>query len=380
MYYVQCPCVLGYGIHPGVLSLLQQDRSVHYTVMPHGRSGRSSVSGIVATVFGATGFIGRYIVNHLGRVGSQVVIPYRCDEYDLLYLRPMGDLGQLIFLEWDSRDKDSTRKALENSHVVINLIGRDWETKNFKYEDVFVSIPRDIARLSKQAGVEKLIHFSHLNSDSESPSKYLRTKAEGEKVVREEFPDAIIMKPADVYGREDRFINTYADMRRFGGVPMIGFGKKTVKQPVYVVDVARAIINAIKDPDSKGKTYALVGYVSCFYFSHLNNYNIFSVFNIFVLFFKKKYPSKHQTENLFPILIARFFEMNPFEPWITRDIVSRFHITDKRFPDLPGLEDLGINPTPLEMKAIEVIRRHRQFFWVDAELEDAKPATPVTHM
>uniref|UniRef100_A0A8C5RCJ3 NADH dehydrogenase [ubiquinone] 1 alpha subcomplex subunit 9, mitochondrial n=1 Tax=Laticauda laticaudata TaxID=8630 RepID=A0A8C5RCJ3_LATLA len=246
------------GLTP-VLSLLQQDRSVHYTVMPHGRSGRSSVSGIVATVFGATGFIGRYIVNHLGRIGSQVIIPYRCDEYDLLYLRPMGDLGQFIFLEWDSRDKDSTRKALENSHVVINLIGRDWETKNFKYEDVFVSIPRDIARLSKQSGVEKLIHFSHLNSDSKSPSKYLRTKAEGEKVVREEFPDAIIMKPADVYGREDRFINTYAEMRRFGGVPMIGFGKKTVKQPVYVVDVARAIINAIKDPDSKGKTYTLVG-------------------------------------------------------------------------------------------------------------------------
>ncbi|ETE62364.1 NADH dehydrogenase [ubiquinone] 1 alpha subcomplex subunit 9, mitochondrial, partial [Ophiophagus hannah] len=72
--------------------------------------------------------------------------------------------------------------------------------------------------------------------------------------------------------------------------------------------------------------------------------------------------------------------MNPFEPWITRDKVDQFHITDKRFPDLPGLEDLGINPTPLEMKAIEVIRRHRQSFWVEAELEDAKPATPVTHM
>ncbi|XP_058045996.1 NADH dehydrogenase [ubiquinone] 1 alpha subcomplex subunit 9, mitochondrial isoform X2 [Ahaetulla prasina] len=327
-----------YGISPGVLSLLQQDRSVHYTVMPHGRSGRSSVSGIVATVFGATGFLGRYIVNHLGRIGSQVVIPYRCDEYDLLYLRPMGDLGQLIFMEWNSHDKDSTRRALENSHVVINLVGRDWETRNFKYEDVFISIPRDIARLSKEAGVEKLIHFSHLNSDSKSPSKYLRTKAEGEKVVREEFPDAIIMKPSDIYGREDRFINTYAEMRRYGGVPMIGFGKKTVKQPVYVVDIARAIMNAIKDPDSKGKTYALVG------------------------------------------LIARYFELNPFEPLITRDKVDRLHICDKRSPDLPGLEDLGINPTPLEMKAIEVLRRHRQSFWVDAELEDAKPATPVTHM
>uniref|UniRef100_A0A670XLS0 NADH dehydrogenase [ubiquinone] 1 alpha subcomplex subunit 9, mitochondrial n=1 Tax=Pseudonaja textilis TaxID=8673 RepID=A0A670XLS0_PSETE len=370
MYHVQCPCVLGYGIHPGVLSLLQQDRSIHYTVMPHGRSGRSSVSGIVATVFGATGFIGRYIVNHLGRIGSQVIIPYRCDEYDLLYLRPMGDLGQLIFLEWDSRDKDSTRKALENSHVVINLIGRDWETKNFKYEDVFVTIPRDIARLSKQSGVEKLIHFSHLNSDSKSPSKYLRTKAEGEKVVREEFPDAIIMKPADIYGREDRFINTYAEMRRFGGVPMIGFGKKTVKQPVYVGDVARAIINTIKDPDSKGKTYALVG---------PHRYILYDMV-------KYLYSVMHRPFRTYPLpspiyhLIARLFEMNPFEPSITRDKVDRFHITDKRFPDLPGLEDLGINPTPLEMKAIEVIRRHRQSFWVNAELEDAKPATPVTHM
>ncbi|XP_060548635.1 NADH dehydrogenase [ubiquinone] 1 alpha subcomplex subunit 9, mitochondrial [Pantherophis guttatus] len=359
-----------YGISPGVLSLLQQDRSIHYTVMPHGRSGRSSVSGIVATVFGATGFMGRYLVNQLGRIGSQVVIPYRCDEYDLLYLRPMGDLGQLIFLEWDSRDRDSTRRALENSHVVINLVGRDWETRNFKYEDVFVSIPRDIARLSKEAGVEKLIHFSHLNSDSKSPSKYLRTKAEGEKVVREEFPDAIIMKPSDIYGREDRFLNSYAEMRRFGGVPMIGFGKKTVKQPVYVVDVARAIINAIKDPDSKGKTYALVG---------PHRYLLYDMV-------KYLYSVMHRPFLLYPLpspiyhLIARFFEMNPFEPSITRDKVDRFHISDKKFPDLPGLEDLGVNPTPLEMKAIEVLRRHRQSFWVDAELEDAKPATPVTHM
>ncbi|XP_058045995.1 NADH dehydrogenase [ubiquinone] 1 alpha subcomplex subunit 9, mitochondrial isoform X1 [Ahaetulla prasina] len=359
-----------YGISPGVLSLLQQDRSVHYTVMPHGRSGRSSVSGIVATVFGATGFLGRYIVNHLGRIGSQVVIPYRCDEYDLLYLRPMGDLGQLIFMEWNSHDKDSTRRALENSHVVINLVGRDWETRNFKYEDVFISIPRDIARLSKEAGVEKLIHFSHLNSDSKSPSKYLRTKAEGEKVVREEFPDAIIMKPSDIYGREDRFINTYAEMRRYGGVPMIGFGKKTVKQPVYVVDIARAIMNAIKDPDSKGKTYALVGPHRYFLYDMV----------------KYLYSVMHRPFFMYPVpspiyhLIARYFELNPFEPLITRDKVDRLHICDKRSPDLPGLEDLGINPTPLEMKAIEVLRRHRQSFWVDAELEDAKPATPVTHM
>ncbi|XP_070611305.1 NADH dehydrogenase [ubiquinone] 1 alpha subcomplex subunit 9, mitochondrial [Erythrolamprus reginae] len=359
-----------YGISPGVLSLLQQDRSVHYTVMPHGRSGRSSVSGIVATVFGATGFVGRYIVNHLGRIGSQVIIPYRCDEYDLLYLRPMGDLGQLIFMEWDSRDQDSTRRALENSHVVINLVGRDWETRNFKYEDVFVSIPREIARLSKEAGVEKLIHFSHLNSDSKSPSKYLRTKAEGEKVVREEFPDAIIMKPSDIYGSEDRFLNFFAGMRRIGGVPMVGFGKKTVKQPIYVVDVARAIVNAIRDPGSKGKTYALVG---------PHRYMLYDMV-------KYVYSVMHRPFFMYPLpgpiyrLIAKCFEINPFEPAITKDKVERLHITDQRFPDLPGLEDLGVTPTPIEMKALETLRRHRQSFWVDAELEDSKPATPVTHM
>ncbi|KAH0616358.1 hypothetical protein JD844_027398 [Phrynosoma platyrhinos] len=119
----------GYGVSLSALPVLHQDRQVHYSVIPHGRSGRSSVSGIVATVFGATGFLGRYVVNRLGRIGSQVIIPHRCDQYDLMYLRPMGDLGQLLFMEWDSRDKDSTRRALEHSNVVINLVGKEWETR-----------------------------------------------------------------------------------------------------------------------------------------------------------------------------------------------------------------------------------------------------------
>ncbi|XP_010573635.1 PREDICTED: NADH dehydrogenase [ubiquinone] 1 alpha subcomplex subunit 9, mitochondrial isoform X2 [Haliaeetus leucocephalus] len=240
-------------------SVLQQHHQVHHAVIPHGRSGRSSVSGIVATVFGATGFLGRYVVNRLGRIGSQVIIPYRCDQYDLMYLRPMGDLGQLLFLEWDCKDKDSIRRAVEHSNVVINLVGKEWETKNFSFEDEFVNIPKNIAQITREAGVETLIHISHLNASMKSPSKYLRSKAVGENVVREEFPDAIILKPSEMFGREDRFLNHYANMRWFGGVPLISLGKKTVKQPVYVVDVAKAIINAIKDPDAKGKTYALAG-------------------------------------------------------------------------------------------------------------------------
>ncbi|XP_019399756.1 PREDICTED: NADH dehydrogenase [ubiquinone] 1 alpha subcomplex subunit 9, mitochondrial [Crocodylus porosus] len=346
--------------------VLQQHHHVHYAVLPHGRSGRSSVSGIVATVFGATGFLGRYIVNRLGRIGSHIILPYRCDPYYLMYLRPMGDLGQIVFLEWDCKDKDTIQRAVENSNVVINLVGRDWETKNFSFEDIYVNIPRDIARISREAGVEKFIHISHLNADMNSPSKYLRNKAVGEMVVREEFPDAIIMKPSEMFGREDRFLNYYANMRSFGGVPLISFGKKTEKQPVYVVDVAKAIINAIKDPDSKGKTYALTG---------PHRYLLYDLVEyIFALTYRpyNPYPLPRPIYHL----IVRFSEMNPFKPWITRDKVDRFHTTDKKLPDL-ALEDLGIQPTQLEEKAIEVLRRYRRFRWLEADVAEAKPAKTV---
>ncbi|XP_075459181.1 NADH dehydrogenase [ubiquinone] 1 alpha subcomplex subunit 9, mitochondrial [Ascaphus truei] len=345
-----------------------QQRSAHHAVIPHGKGGRSAVSGVVATVFGATGFLGRYVVNRLGRIGSQVILPYRCDQYDLMYLRPMGDLGQIIFMEWNSKDKDATRRALENSNVVINLLGREWETKNSRFEDVYVNIPRDIAALAREAGVEKLIHVSHLNANMKSPSKYLRTKAVGEQVVREEFPEAIIMKPSEMYGREDRFFNHFANMRWFGGVPLISWGNKTVKQPVYVVDVARAILSAIKDPNAHGKTYTLVG---------PNRYLLHDLVEYL-------YAVAHRPFFPYPLprpiyhLAVRFFEMNPFEPWITRDKVDRFHTTDLKFPDLPGLEDLGITPIAVEQKAIEVLRRHRKYRWLDAELDVTKSAKTVS--
>ncbi|NP_001082699.1 NADH:ubiquinone oxidoreductase subunit A9 L homeolog [Xenopus laevis] len=351
------------------LPIVLQQRKVHHAVIPHGKPGRSANSGVVATVFGATGFLGRYLVNRLGRVGSQVVIPYRCEPYDIMYLRPMGDLGQLIFMDWNAKDKDTIRKALENSNVVINLIGKEWETKNFSYEDVFVNIPRDLALLAREAGVEKFIHMSHLNADLKSPSKYLRNKAVGEAAVREAFPDAIIMKPSEMYGREDRFFNHYANMRWFGGVPLIAFGKKTVKQPVYVVDVAKAILNAIHDPESNGKTYALAG-PNRYLLHDLVEYVFAVAHRPFV-----PYPIPRPLYRL----IARFFEINPFEPWITRDKLDRFHTTDKKFPDLPGLEDLGIVPVSVEQKAIEVLRRHRRYRWLEADLDEAKPANTVNH-
>uniref|UniRef100_A0A8C9WFG9 NADH dehydrogenase [ubiquinone] 1 alpha subcomplex subunit 9, mitochondrial n=1 Tax=Scleropages formosus TaxID=113540 RepID=A0A8C9WFG9_SCLFO len=313
-----------------------QQRKVHHALIPRGKGGRSSFSGVAATVFGATGFLGRYVVSRLGRVGSQIVIPHRCDQYDTMHLRPMADLGQIIFMEWDARDKDSIKQAIAHSNVVINLVGREWETRNYPFEDVHVTIPQQIARAAKEAGITKLIHLSHLNADIRSPSKYLRTKAVGEEAVKAEFPDAIIMKPSEMFGREDRFFNHFANMRWFGkAVPLIALGKKTVKQPVYVVDVAKAIVNAIKDPDSNGKTYALAG------------------------------PNRYLLHDLVEYVYAV-----AHRPFVAYPLVLCFKY-------LPGLEDLGIVPTSIEQKAIEVLRRHRRFRWLEEELGEARPAKTV---
>ncbi|KAM9855069.1 NADH dehydrogenase [ubiquinone] 1 alpha subcomplex subunit 9, mitochondrial isoform 2-T2 [Aulostomus maculatus] len=345
-----------------------QQRKLHHAVIPKGKGGRSSSSGIAATVFGATGFLGRYVVNRLGRIGSQVVVPHRCDQYDVMYLRPMGDLGQILFVEWDGRNKDSIKRALEHSNVVINLVGQEWETRNYSFEDIFVTIPQHIAKASKEAGITKFIHISHLNADIRSPSKYLRNKAVGETAVREVFPDAIIMKPSEIFGREDRFFNYFANMRWFGsGVPLIGMGKNTVKQPVHVADVAKAIVNAARDPDANGKTYALVGPHR--YLLHDLVEYVYAVAHRPFVPYSLPRPLYH--------FIAKFFSLNPFEPWTTPDKIDRFHLTDMKYPELPGLEDLGITPFTIDQKAIEILRRHRRNRFLESELDDSKSAKTV---
>ncbi|XP_023387349.1 NADH dehydrogenase [ubiquinone] 1 alpha subcomplex subunit 9, mitochondrial [Pteropus vampyrus] len=371
------------AVHPRVLWALPMSRSsiaavatsvfngpphrqLHHAVIPHGKGGRSSVSGIVATVFGATGFLGRYVVNHLGRMGSQIIIPHRCERYDIMHLRPMGDLGQIIFLVRACiTDSGSRQIKMDIGFPLIPL--PLFSSRNYDFEDVFVKIPQAIAQVSKEAGVEKLIHVSHLNADIKSSSRYLRNKAVGEKEVRNAFPEATIIKPSDIFGREDRFLNYFANIRWFGGVPLISLGMKTVKQPVYVVDVSKGIINAIKEPDARGKSFAFVG---------PNRYLLYDLVQYAFAVAHRPflpYPLPHFAFRL----IARLFELTPFEPWTTRDKVERVNITDLILPHLPGLEDLGIQATPLEMKAIEVLRRHRTYRWLASEVEDVKPAKTV---
>lgn len=102
----------------------------------------------------------------------QLILPYRGDHYGALRLKLVGDLGQVLFAPYDLRDEESIKKAVQYSHVVINLVGRDWETKNFTFDDVHVKGARTLARLAKEAGVEKFIHVSALNATSNPQVRY----------------------------------------------------------------------------------------------------------------------------------------------------------------------------------------------------------------
>ena len=130
---------------------------------------RSSFSGTVATVFGATGMVGRGVTSRMGKMGTQMVIPYKGDFYDSQRLKVCGDLGQILFTPFHLKDEESIRKAMKYSDVVVNCIGREYETRNFKFKDVNVTGPATLARIAREMGVKRFIHLSSINA-SDKPA------------------------------------------------------------------------------------------------------------------------------------------------------------------------------------------------------------------
>ncbi|CAK9133430.1 unnamed protein product [Ilex paraguariensis] len=226
-----------------------------------GTGGRSSVSGIVAAVFGATGFLGRYLVQQLAKMGSQVLVPFRGSEDSQRHLKLMGDLGQIVPMKYNPRDENSIKAVMAKANVVINLIGREYETRNYSFEEVNHYMAEQLAMISKEhGGIMRFIQLSCLGASSSSPSKMLRSKAAAEEAVLRELPEATIMKPAVMIGTEDRILNPWAHFaKKYGFLPLVGDGSTKI-QPVYVVDVASAIVAALKDDGtSMGKVYELGG-------------------------------------------------------------------------------------------------------------------------
>ena len=139
------------------------------------QGGRASLGGHTVTVFGANGFLGRYIVNRLARAGCQVVVPYR-EEMSKRHLKISGDLGRVSFIEFDLRNTQSIEESVRHSDVVFNLIGRKYPTKNFSLYDVHVEGVERIAEAVAKYDVDRFIHMSSYNADENSPSEFFRTK------------------------------------------------------------------------------------------------------------------------------------------------------------------------------------------------------------
>jgi NADH dehydrogenase (ubiquinone) 1 alpha subcomplex subunit 9 len=191
-----------------------------------GTGGRSSVSGIVAAVFGATGFLGRYLVQQLAKMGSQVLVPFRGCEDSHRHLKLMGDLGQIVPMKYHPRDVDSIKAVMAKSNVVVNLIGREHETRNYGFEEVNHHMAEQLAMIAKEhGGIMRFIQVSCLGASSASPSRMMRTKAAGEESVLKEFPEATIMRPATMVGTEDRILNRWAQfVKNWGFLPLVGGG------------------------------------------------------------------------------------------------------------------------------------------------------------
>lgn len=205
------------------------------------------------TVFGGSGFLGRYVVRALARKGYRIRVAVRRPELTG-HLKPLGAVGQIHAVQANVRDEGSVNRAATGSRGVINLVGVLAESGKQTFAAVQADGARNIARAAKKAGIEALVHVSAIGADKTSPSRYARTKAAGEQAMR----DAVILRPSIMFGQEDEFFNRFANMARFSPVlPLVG--GTTRFQPVYVGDVARAVVAALEGGAKKGAPYELGG-------------------------------------------------------------------------------------------------------------------------
>ncbi|KAI0475021.1 hypothetical protein GGR56DRAFT_644226 [Xylariaceae sp. FL0804] len=218
------------------------------------QGGRSSLGGHTATVFGATGQLGRYIVNRLARQGCQVVIPFR-EEMAKRHLKVTGDLGRVHFLEYDLYNTESIEASVRHSDVVYNLIGRNYPTKNYSLYDVHVEGTERITEAVAKYDVDRYIHVSSYNADPYSPSSFFATKGQGELVARRNFPETTIVRPAPMFGFEDNLLIKLAGVTNL-------FTSNNMQErywPVHVIDVGQALEAMLYDDSTAGQTYELYG-------------------------------------------------------------------------------------------------------------------------
>jgi len=297
-------------------------------------------SNELVTVFGGSGFIGRYVCEYLLKNGVRVRVATR-DRRNAYFIQPLGQVGQFGFVKADITDAAAVRDAVRGSSAVINLCG----VFGRRMYGVHVEGARNVAEAAKKLGAQALVQISAIGADPDSPSDYGRTKGEGERAVKKAFSKATIIRPSLVFGPEDKLTNRFAGMGRLPVLPVIAARRKF--QPVYVRDLARAIGLAALDPAKHaGKTYEIGGP------------QVMSMKELHQVIFSLT----GQTPELVPIpdLFGAALSYLGFLPGapLTRDqwmMLQRDNVAAK---GSSGLEAFGIEPTPLAAAGYEWLERY----------------------
>ncbi|WP_223426832.1 complex I NDUFA9 subunit family protein [Tateyamaria pelophila] len=192
----------------------------------------------LVTIYGGSGFVGRYIARRMAKAGWRVRVAVRRPN-EAIFVKPYGVVGQVEPLLCNIRDDASVAAAMTGADAVVNCVGILAPSGKNTFGSVQADGADRVARIAKAQGVPQMVHISAIGADANSESEYARTKAAGEASVLEHMPNAVILRPSIVFGSEDQFFNRFASMSRLGPIlPVVGADTKF--QPVYVDDVAKA--------------------------------------------------------------------------------------------------------------------------------------------
>ncbi len=314
-----------------------------------------SQSPKLVTIFGGSGFAGRYIARRMAKEGWRVRVAVRRPN-EAIFVRPYGVVGQVEPVLANIRDDASVRRAIAGADAVVNCVGIMQESGQQKFDRVQEEGAGRVARIAKEEGVGQLVHISALGADASSKSRYARTKAAGEAAVLAAFPKAMILRPSILFGDEDAFFNRFATMARLSPViPLVG--ADTRFQPVYVDDVAQAAVKGILG-QAKAGIYELGGpEVETFEQLITRMLKVIrrSRFKLSIPFWAASIKAKGL--DLAQKLTGGLFT----NTILTADQVELLKTDNVVSEGAKGFRDLGITPTPMSSVLEKYLYRHRPY-------------------
>jgi NADH dehydrogenase len=320
----------------------------------------------LVTIYGGSGFVGRYIARRLAADGWRIRVAVRRPN-DAIFVRPYGVPGQVEPVLCNIRDDASVRAAMLGADAVVNCVGILNAVGKNRFDAVQAEGAGRVARIAAELGVQRLVQLSAIGADAGSDSDYARTKAKGEAAVLAAFPQAVILRPSVIFGTEDQFFNRFAAMTRFGPIlPVVGANTKF--QPVYVDDVAQAAVLGVEGKVAPG-IYELGGpEVATFRDLMQRMLGVIRrrrlILNI--PFFAAKLMG-------FGFDMLQTLTLGLIEnKMVTRDQVRNLARDNVVTPGAKGFADLGIAPTALEAVLPEYLWRYRPSGQYAAIKESAK--------